>query len=107
VRLDDPAVVMAAYLLAINVWAFGLFAWDKSCARRGDWRVAERTLLWVAFAGGSVGAVIGQRMLRHKTRKEPFRSRLLFILGVHSAILVSLGALGIGSALAPVARAAG
>ena len=67
------------YLLAFSLAAFLLFAWDKRCAVVGRRRIPERTLLMLALAGGTPGAIAGQRLLRHKTRKEPFRSRLMGI----------------------------
>jgi uncharacterized membrane protein YsdA (DUF1294 family) len=51
--------------------------------------VRESTLLLVALFGG-VGAWIGQHVLRHKTRKEPFRTRLGMVIAVH---LIGVGAL--------------
>ena len=44
----------------------------------------ESTLLIVALFGG-VGALLGQRLLRHKTRKEPFRTRLVGVVILHLA----------------------
>ena len=41
--------LIAIYLLAVNAAAFLLCGWDKRCARRGAWRVPERTLLQAAF----------------------------------------------------------
>ena len=95
-RLFEPAAAIAVFLLALNAWAFVLFCWDKRQARNGGWRIAESTLLGMAFAGGSLGAVLGQKTMRHKTRKEPFRSRLLFILGMQTAVLLLLCIIGLG-----------
>lgn len=78
------AIVCA--LLAIN--AFTLFAFwsDKVSARNGERRTPESTLLLLAFLGGSAGAILGQQAFRHKTRKEPFRSRLRAIIGLHMGL---------------------
>jgi uncharacterized membrane protein YsdA (DUF1294 family) len=81
---------MAGFVL-LNGTCFAAFAWDKRCARRQAWRVPERTLLMLAAAGGSVGAVCAQIFLRHKTRKEPFRTYLRLIAGFQTvAILILL-----------------
>eukprot|EP00923_Selenidium_pygospionis_P056637 GHVN01098853.1.p1 GENE.GHVN01098853.1~~GHVN01098853.1.p1 ORF type:complete len:172 (-),score=10.91 GHVN01098853.1:395-910(-) len=53
------------------------------------WRVSERTLLLLAAIGGSMGAKLAQRMVRHKTQKQPFGYLL-------SAICVSQTVLCIG-----------
>ncbi|KGM32378.1 DUF1294 domain-containing protein [Inquilinus limosus] len=84
---------LALYLLAASVAAFALFAWDKGCAVAGRRRIPERTLLTVAAIGGMPGAIAGQRLLRHKTRKEPFRTRLLWIAGAQLALVAVLAAL--------------
>ena len=59
---------MGAYLVLINLLGLGLMAFDKSCARRGAWRIPERAL----FGGGAAGRqrrdLGGHVPLRHKTR---------------------------------------
>lgn len=72
------------YLIAINAVTFGAFALDKRAAGRRARRVPERRLLTLAALGGSPGALIGQQVLRHKTRKEPFRTWLWTIVGVQA-----------------------
>jgi uncharacterized membrane protein YsdA (DUF1294 family) len=90
---------IAAYVLAINALEFLAFAWDKHCARKGMWRISESTLLLLALIGGSAGAIAGQRVLRHKTRKEPFRTNLLVIAGLQVIALVALAFPDIRNAL--------
>jgi len=67
-----PIVVAGAYLLA-SVAAFALYAADKSAARRGAWRTPEGTLHGLALIGGWPGALIAQRVFRHKSSKVPFQ----------------------------------
>ena len=66
-------------LIAINLVAFAAFGLDKAKARRGQFRIAESTLLLFAFLGGTLGAYAGRRVFRHKTRKQPFNSHLFQI----------------------------
>ena len=73
-----PANIAAA-LIAINFIAFAAFGLDKAKARRGQYRIAESTLLLFAFIGGTLGAYAGRSLFRHKTRKQPFNSNLFSI----------------------------
>jgi uncharacterized membrane protein YsdA (DUF1294 family) len=75
------------YVLAINAATFAAFAWDKRAAERRAWRIPERRLLTLAAFGGSPGALAAQQLLRHKTRKEPFRTALRAVAAVHMALL--------------------
>jgi uncharacterized membrane protein YsdA (DUF1294 family) len=84
--IHAPEVV--AYLAAINLLAFFLFRQDKRAAIAGARRVPERTLLGLAAIGGGLGAVAAQRMLRHKTRKEPFRTLLYLIVAAQLVAVV-------------------
>lgn len=61
-----------AYLAVINLAGFCLMAWDKRQAVIAGWRVAEKTLLGAALAGGSVGVYAAMRLFRHKTRHWQF-----------------------------------
>ncbi len=65
--------VLPLYLAAANVVTFLLYGLDKARARRGAWRISERTLLTAAFAGGCVGALLGMQLFRHKTRHKTFQ----------------------------------
>ncbi|HSP25829.1 MAG TPA: DUF1294 domain-containing protein [Saliniramus sp.] len=84
----SPYLVLAIAVAALNGASFAAFAWDKWCAQNGGWRVPERTLLGLAAMGGSIGAVFGQIFLRHKTRKEPFRTHLRLIVGLQTFVLI-------------------
>ena len=81
------ATTLLIIFLLINVVTFCVYWWDKEAARDGHWRVSEARLLQFAFFGGSLGAFAAQRLLRHKTRKEPFRTILLSILVLHAALI--------------------
>lgn len=65
---------------------FVLFGFDKGRARDHGRRVRESTLLIAAVFGG-LGAWFAQHLLRHKTRKEPFRT-WLGLIGLMHLVLV-------------------
>lgn len=80
---------LALFMGTMSLLAFLAFRSDKRRAERNQWRVTEASLLMLAFLGGWPGAKLAQRLYRHKTRKEPFRSNLnvmiagpLFMAGI-------------------------
>lgn len=73
---------ITAYLVLVNAAAFVLMLADKQKARRGAWRIPEKTLLGIAAIGGSIGAILGMYLCRHKTRHAAFSLGLPLILAV-------------------------
>ncbi len=88
------------YLLVVNGMAFVAFGDDKRRAERDDWRIPEMRLLGVALLGGWAGAKLGQRIFRHKTRKQPFAAMLNFTVAVWIGSAIVLAGM---AALAPPA----
>lgn len=64
--------VLGCYLLLINAAGLAIMCLDKLFAKKGAWRVPERTLLLIAFLGGSLGSLLGMLLAHHKTRKPKF-----------------------------------
>lgn len=60
------------YILIVNTLSFLLFALDKYKARRNLWRIPEKTLFLSAILGGSIGALAGMYLFRHKTKHKIF-----------------------------------
>ena len=77
------------YLAAINVAAFFLYGIDKWKAQRNKWRVTEARLLWIAVAGGSIGALLGMKIWHHKTKHNKFRFGLPAIFILHLAAFLA------------------
>ena len=71
-----------AYLLLINALTFLLMLVDKIKAKRNLWRIPEATLMGVAIIGGSIGAIAGMNLFRHKTRHIKFFIGLPVILAL-------------------------
>lgn len=77
-------VLIAGYIAAVNVTAFAVMAADKSRAKKGAWRIPERTLFLFALFLGSIGIWAGMYVFRHKTK------HLKFVVGIPAIILVQL-----------------
>ena len=64
---------VCAYLISINAMTLLLYGHDKRQAVVGGTRVPELALHTAALLGGSPGALLGQQLFRHKTRKLRFQ----------------------------------
>jgi len=71
--MQENFFIAGAYLAAVNVVTFALFAWDKYCATHDKWRVRESTLLLWAAAGGALGAGAAMKICHHKTLHAKFK----------------------------------
>jgi len=84
------ALWIGLYFLAINIAAYFAFVFDKAKARAGARRIPEKSLLRLALLGGSIGAISAQRIIRHKTHKEPFRTWLNAIAFLQLVVIAGL-----------------
>ncbi len=82
--------LLAIYIVAMNGLAFWAFLQDKRAAIAGARRIPEDRLLALAFLGGSAGAKLAQRLLRHKIRTEPFRQQLDGIIAIQTLALAAV-----------------
>ena len=78
------------YLAAINLVTFLVYGVDKRRAKRGAWRVSEKTLFVLPILGGSVGAIAGMKVFHHKTKHWYFKYGLPLILLLQLALVVWL-----------------
>ena len=60
------------YLLAINLFGFFIMWLDKHKAKKGAWRIPEKTLFIITALGGGIGTIAGMYIFRHKTQKLNF-----------------------------------
>ena len=76
------------YLAAVNLVTFTAYGVDKAKARRGAWRVPEKTLFLLPLLGGSLGALLGMLTFRHKTKHWYFVWGIPLILLAQMALAV-------------------
>ena len=58
------------YIIIINVIGFLAMFIDKQKAKKGAWRIPEKTLVTIALLGGSIGGMLGMYIFRHKRHKS-------------------------------------
>ncbi|RAI00232.1 DUF1294 domain-containing protein [Acuticoccus sediminis] len=81
--------LILAWLAIINLAGFVVFWSDKRAAIGGRRRVPERALYSFAALGATPAILLGASLIRHKTRKQPFRSIVITIAVLQFAAIVS------------------
>ena len=76
--------VLLVWLAVINLLTFIVYGADKRRARRGKWRVPEKTLFLLPLLGGSIGALLGMRVFHHKTK------HWYFVWGIPTILLAQI-----------------
>ena len=82
--------ILLVYLLLINATGFLLMLVDKIKAKRNLWRIPEATLMGVAAIGGSIGAIAGMNLFRHKTKHAKFFIGLPMILTLQIVAVICI-----------------
>lgn len=60
------------YFIIINILGFLIMYIDKQKAKKGKWRIPEKTLFIITALGGGIGTIAGMYTFRHKTQKIAF-----------------------------------
>lgn len=76
--------VLLVWLAVINLLTFIVYGADKRRARKGKWRVPEKTLFLLPLLGGSIGALLGMRVFHHKTK------HWYFVWGIPAILLAQI-----------------
>lgn len=76
--------VLLVWLAVINLLTFIVYGADKRRARKGKWRVPEKTLFLLPLLGGSIGALLGMRVFHHKTK------HWYFVWGIPGILLAQI-----------------
>jgi len=83
-------VIAAGAVILMNIVTFALYALDKSRAKNNKWRISEATLIACAFLMGGFGAMIGMRLLRHKTQHTKFNLLVPIAVILNIAVVVAV-----------------
>lgn len=82
--MNTVLLVLIVYAVA-SVITFFVYGADKRAARRGRWRTPEATLHLLELMGGFPGALVAQRVFRHKRGKVSYLIVFWLIVAVHIA----------------------
>ncbi len=86
--METNTSTIILYVLAINIATFIAFGIDKYKAKRDKWRIPESTLLTMAVLGGSIGALAGMKIWRHKTLHNKFQIGIPVILALQIIVII-------------------
>ncbi|WP_078430155.1 DUF1294 domain-containing protein [Alkalihalobacterium alkalinitrilicum] len=81
---------IVSYFIVVSLIGLLLMWLDKRWAIHRKQRIPERTLLFLAFIGGSLGIYFGMMQFRHKTKKPKFRVGIPVIILVQVASIIFL-----------------
>lgn len=90
-----PLIVLLLHL-GMSLLTFVAYGFDKAAAQAGDRRTPESTLQTMALLGGWPGAVLAQRLLRHKSRKASFQRTFWVAVVINSVAVAWLASAGGG-----------
>lgn len=75
------------HLVSINLITFFAYLVDKRAAQKNAYRVSEKNLHTLEFLGGIIGAFLGQKIFKHKTKKREYRAVFVFLCFVQIGIV--------------------
>lgn len=88
--MKSGLIIGIVYLLLMNLAGMLSMGIDKQKAKKGAWRIPERTLFLIALLGGSLGSILGMQVFRHKTRHRQFVIGMPIIAVLQISLLVVL-----------------
>ncbi|MCR5489412.1 MAG: DUF1294 domain-containing protein [Saccharofermentans sp.] len=65
--------IFLVFYALMTIVTFILYGVDKGKAKKGRWRIPEKTLLLFAVCFGGLGAFLGMKIFRHKTKHTSFK----------------------------------
>lgn len=75
------------YFVIINIIGFLIMYIDKQKAKKGKWRIPEKTLFIITALGGGIGTIAGMYTFKHKTQK------IAFVIGLPAITIIEIAAI--------------
>ena len=86
--LPPLASLSLVWFLLFSGIALLLTCYDKAAAqKKGQFRIPEKTLLWIAALGGAFVMYLTMRLIRHKTLHKKFMIGLPLLFILHLGLL--------------------
>lgn len=85
-----PFPYLPGLYLVLSAVTLLVYALDKSASRRRRWRIPENLLHLLALLGGWPGALVAQRLFRHKTQKTSFLAVFWLTVAANCAVMAWL-----------------
>ncbi len=82
-------IIIIVFAIA-TLFGFAIMGIDKHRAKKGLYRIAEKTLFLTALCFGGVGTTLGMFYFRHKTKHWYFRLFMPILAIINVAIAVYL-----------------
>ncbi len=82
--------ILLLYAAVISLVTAIVTVYDKLAAKKGAWRIPEKTLLLLGLFGGAAAELAVMLMIRHKTRHKKFMIGLPAILILQAAIIAAV-----------------
>lgn len=89
-EISHIAIAIIAYVAIISLVSVIMTIKDKSCAKKGKWRVPEKTLFILSALGGSVAMYITMKTIRHKTQHKRFMIGIPVIMILQAILIVGI-----------------
>jgi uncharacterized membrane protein YsdA (DUF1294 family) len=86
--VEQRNIVPFFIYLVMSLVTFLAYARDKTKAINNEWRTKESTLHLLELLGGWPGALITQKMIRHKNKKLSFQVAFWMIASIHLAFWI-------------------
>jgi uncharacterized membrane protein YsdA (DUF1294 family) len=75
----------------MSLISLAMYGLDKRAAKKGTWRIKEKTLHTADFLGGWPGGLIAQKLFRKKRRKTKFMLVFWGAVLVHALLWATAG----------------
>ena len=82
--------IAITYWFILSIMGYLSMYVDKKRAKKGVYRIPEKTLFIIAFLGGSIGSILGMYQFRHKTKHRSFLWGMPAILAFQIACIFGI-----------------